>query len=83
MAKMENTAVLLLSTPIPFARKGAVAAITQFLVTHKGSILRADDHVDSSRDMFLSRLEWDLDDFDIQIADFPRTLQASSRAVPD
>jgi formyltetrahydrofolate deformylase len=67
---MKNTAVLLLSTPIPLARKGAVAAITQFLVTHKGSILHADDHVDNGRGMFLSRLEWDLADFDIAISDF-------------
>ena len=67
---MKNTAVLLLSTPIPLARKGAVAAVTQFLVTHHGSILHADDHVDSGRDMFLSRLEWDLDGFDIPIAGF-------------
>ena len=67
---MKNTAVLLLSTPVPLARKGAVAAITQFLVTHNGSILHADDHVDSERGMFLSRLEWDLDGFDIPITDF-------------
>jgi formyltetrahydrofolate deformylase len=67
---MKNSAVLLLSTPIPVARKGAVAAITQFLVTHNGSILHADDHVDTDRGMFLSRLEWDLDGFDIPIADF-------------
>ena len=67
---MRNTAVLLLSTPIPLARKGAVADITQFLVTHNGSILHADDHLDSGRGMFLSRLEWDLDSFDIPIANF-------------
>lgn len=65
-----NTAVLLLSTPIPLARKGTVAAIIQFLVTHNGSILHADDHVDSGRGVFLSRLEWDLDGFDIPISDF-------------
>jgi len=67
---MKHTAVLLLSTPVPLARKGVVAAITQFLVTHNGSILHADDHVDSERGMFLSRLEWDLDGFDIPITDF-------------
>jgi formyltetrahydrofolate deformylase len=50
------------------ARKGAVAAIIQFLVTHNGSILHTDDHLDDSRDTFLSRLEWDLDGFDIPIA---------------
>ena len=55
---------------MPLASKGAVAAITQFLVTHNGSILHADDHVDTGRDMFLSRLEWDLDGFDIPISDF-------------
>jgi formyltetrahydrofolate deformylase len=67
---MKNSAVLLLSTPIPLARKGAVAAITQFLVKHNGSILHADDHVDSGRGVFLSRLEWDLDGFTIPISEF-------------
>src|SRR5271169_5402567 len=42
-----NTATLLLSTPIPYARKGALAAITQFLVRHSGSIVHADDHINS------------------------------------
>ena len=67
---MKNTAVLLLSIPIPFARKGVVAEISQFLVAHKGSVLHSDDHVDSGRDLFLSRLEWDLHGFDIPISDF-------------
>ncbi len=49
------------------ARKGAVAAITQFLISHNTSILHSDDHVDSGRDLFLSRLEWDLDGFDPDI----------------
>src|SRR4051812_5524490 len=65
-----NTAVLLLSTPRRFARKGAVAAICQFLVAHDGSVLHCDDHLDNSRDLSLSRLEWDLDGFDIPISDF-------------
>ena len=53
-----------------FARKGAVAAISQFLIAHNGSVLHSDDHLDSGRDLFLSRLEWDLDRFDIPISDF-------------
>src|SRR6202021_1089816 len=65
-----NTAVLLLSTPTSFARKGAVAAMCQFLIAHKGSVLHCDDHLDSSRDLSLSRLEWDLDGFDIPVSDF-------------
>jgi formyltetrahydrofolate deformylase len=60
-----NTAVLLL-----LARKGVVAAISQFLIAHNGSVLHSDDHLDSGRDLFLSRLEWDLDGFDIPISDF-------------
>jgi formyltetrahydrofolate deformylase len=65
-----NTAVLLLSTPTNFARKGAVAAMCQFLIAHNGSVLHCDDHLDSSRDLSLSRLEWDLDGFDIPVSDF-------------
>jgi len=68
--KMKNTAVLLLSTPMALARKGVVAAIAEFLVAHNGSILHSDDHLDSERDLFLSRLEWDLEGFDIPISDF-------------
>jgi len=47
-----------------------VAAIAEFLVAHNGSILHSDDHLDSGRDLFLSRLEWDLEGFDIPISDF-------------
>jgi formyltetrahydrofolate deformylase len=67
---MNNTAALLLSTPMHLARKGVVAAISQFLIAHNGSVLHSDDHLDSGRDLFLSRLEWDLDGFDIPISDF-------------
>ena len=65
-----NTAVLLLSSPVSLARKGVVAAISRFLIAHNGSVLHTDDHVDSGRELFLSRLEWDLDGFDIPISDF-------------
>jgi formyltetrahydrofolate deformylase len=70
-----STAVLLLSTPRCLARKGVVAAISQFLIAHNGSVLHSDDHLDSSRDLFLSRLEWDLDGFDIPISDFEQTFK--------
>src|SRR3984957_15132359 len=72
---MKNTAVLLLSTPMPLARKGVVAEISQFLIGHKGSVLHSDDHLDSGRDLFLSRLEWDLDEFEIPISDFEHYFQ--------
>jgi formyltetrahydrofolate deformylase len=52
------------------ARTGAMAAVSQFLIAHHGGVLHSDDHLDSGRDLFLSRLEWDLDGFDIPIPDF-------------
>jgi len=73
--RMKNTAVLLLSAPMPLARKGVVAAISEFLVAHNGSILHSDDHLDSGRDLFLSRLEWDLEGFDIPISDFEHSFK--------
>ena len=76
MADMKNTAVLLLSTPMGLARKGAVAAISQFLISHNGSVLHSDDHLDSGRDLLLTRLEWDLDEFDIPISDFDRDFES-------
>ncbi len=42
-----------------------MAAISEFLVAHNGSILHTDEHVDSERNLFLSRLEWDRNGFDI------------------
>jgi len=69
---MKNTAVLLLSTPMRLARKGAVAAVCEFLIAHNGGVLHSDDHLDSGRDLLLSRLEWDRDGFDIPIVDFDR-----------
>jgi formyltetrahydrofolate hydrolase len=53
---MKNAAVLLLSAPMNLARKGAVAAISQFLISHNGSVLHSDDHLDSGRDLLLTRL---------------------------
>jgi len=58
------------------ARKGAVAAVSQFLIAHNGSVLHSDDHLDSGRDLFLTRLEWDLDGFQIPIADFELDFRA-------
>jgi formyltetrahydrofolate deformylase len=67
---MKKSAVLLLSIPMCLARKGVVSAIAQFLVAHNGSVVHSDDHLDSSRDLFLSRLEWEMDEFDLPISEF-------------
>src|SRR3974390_2027264 len=72
---MKNTAVLLSSSPFAFARKGVMAAVTQFLVAHNGNVVHADDHIDSGRELFLSRMEWDLEDFDFPMSEFGHVFQ--------
>jgi len=75
MAATKNTAVMLLSCPGALARKGVVAAISNFIIAHNGSMLHADDHQDSGLDLFLSRLEWDLTGFDVPIDDFDKNFK--------
>ncbi len=67
-----NTAVLLLSCPGSLARRGVVAAISNFILSHKGGIIHSDDHQDPDMDLFLSRLEWDLTGFDAPLTEFER-----------
>jgi formyltetrahydrofolate deformylase len=64
---MKNTAILLISCP---DRKGLVAAIADFIFRHNGNILHADQHQDSQLGLFLTRVEWDLEDFAIAVKDF-------------
>ncbi|HXZ80995.1 MAG TPA: formyltetrahydrofolate deformylase [Terriglobales bacterium] len=72
---MSDTAVLLLSCPGVLARKGVVAAISNFIIAHNGSILHSDDHQDQPSDLFLSRLEWDLTGFSLSLDDFQQHFQ--------
>jgi len=65
-----NTAVLLLTCPGSLASRGVVAAISNFIIAHNGGILHSDDHRDPDLDLFLSRLEWDLSNFNLPMADF-------------
>jgi formyltetrahydrofolate deformylase len=64
---MKNTAILLISCP---DRKGLVATIAEFLYSHNANILHADQHQDSENKLFLMRVEWELEDFKLNIADF-------------
>jgi formyltetrahydrofolate deformylase len=69
MPKHKNTAILLIDCP---DRKGLVAAIGEFLYRHNANILHADQHQDPQANVFLMRVEWDLDGFDFDLAEFPR-----------
>lgn len=63
------TAILLLSCP---DRKGLVAGISDFIFRNNGNIIFADQHTDPEGGIFLLRIEWELDGFQIprhEIAD--------------
>lgn len=57
---MRNTGILLIDCP---DRKGLVAGIANFLYAHNANILHADQHQDAELNLFLMRVEWDLDGF--------------------
>lgn len=56
------TATLLVSCP---DRRGLVAQIANFIYSHNGNIIHADHHTDFTAKVFLSRIEWQLKDFDL------------------
>ncbi|HUI07579.1 MAG TPA: formyltetrahydrofolate deformylase [Verrucomicrobiae bacterium] len=66
---MRNTGILLVSCP---DQKGIVAAISGFLFRHNANILHADQHQDSDVGLFLTRVEWDVAGFTLEMADFER-----------
>jgi len=57
-----TTATLLVSCP---DQKGLVAKISDWVFSHGGNILHADQHADSTAGLFLMRVEWDLENFDL------------------
>jgi formyltetrahydrofolate deformylase len=54
------TATLLVSCP---DQKGLVAKIANFIYSHDGNIIHADQHTDFNTGLFLTRVEWQLDGF--------------------
>src|SRR6185312_3339512 len=57
-----NTAVLLIDCP---DRKGLVAGVSGLLYRHGANILHADQHQDHEAGLFFMRVEWALDEFDL------------------
>lgn len=56
------TATLLISCP---DQKGLVAKIASFIYSNGGNIIHADQHTDASAGLFLARIEWELDSFNL------------------
>ena len=57
-----RSVILLIDCP---DRKGLVASVTEFIFKNNGNILTLDQHVDSEKQVFFMRVEWDLKDFAI------------------
>ncbi|MES1023189.1 formyltetrahydrofolate deformylase [Gloeocapsa sp. BRSZ] len=56
------TATLLISCP---DQKGLVAKIANFIYANGGNIIHADQHTDFAAGLFLTRIEWQLDGFNL------------------
>jgi formyltetrahydrofolate deformylase len=69
---MKHTAILLIHCP---DSTGLVATVSSFIFQHKGNILHADQHLDSRQGMFLMRVEWEMDGFDLDLPAFARAFE--------
>jgi formyltetrahydrofolate deformylase len=69
---VKNTAILLVSCP---DQKGLNAAIHDFVYRGNGNTLHADEHLDSERNLFLMRVEWDLAGFTLDMREFAKHFQ--------
>ncbi|HLN01042.1 MAG TPA: formyltetrahydrofolate deformylase [Bryobacteraceae bacterium] len=69
---MRRTAVLLVDCP---DAKGIVATVSSFLYSHGANILSSDQHQDNEACLFFMRVEFDLADFTLDMADFAREFQ--------
>jgi len=60
MSEPAVTATLLISCR---DQKGLVAGVSDFLYRHDGNIVHADQHTDQEENVFLQRVEWELEGF--------------------
>jgi formyltetrahydrofolate deformylase len=66
---LRNSAILLLRCP---DRKGLDAAIADFVYWHGGNILHFEQHQAGEERFYLSRVEWDLAEFEFDLKEFPQ-----------
>lgn len=71
-------AILLISYP---DRKGLVARISDFVFRNNGNILHADEHIDDGVGLFLMRIEWNLEGFDLERNAVRTALQPLAREL--
>ena len=59
---MSETATLFVSGP---DQRGLVARIANFIFEHNGNIVHSNHHIDAESNLFLTRVEWEMDGFRI------------------
>lgn len=64
---MSASATLLVSSP---DQRGIVASLAEFIYKYNGNVLHADQHRDNDEGLFFTRIEWSLDGFALDRADF-------------
>jgi predicted amino acid-binding ACT domain protein len=74
-----NTAILLVDCP---DRKGLVATISQFLYEHGANIIHADQHRDNAAGLFFMRVEWALEEFDLDPPELAARFSSTRRGGP-
>ena len=73
-----NTAIVQIICP---DRPGLVSDISGWLSNYNGNILHADHHTDVGAGLFLSRIEWELDEFSLCRKDIISELTALSNRL--
>lgn len=73
---MADSAVLLLQSP---DRKGIVSAVSTFIYERNGNILDADEHQDRALGLYFLRIEWDLTDFGLSLAECAQQFEPLAR----
>ena len=64
---MKNTAILLVQCP---DRTGLDATLAEFIYRYDGNILHFEQHQAGDERFYLARVEWDLEDFRLDLRDF-------------
>ncbi len=73
---MHNSAILLVSCP---DRKGVVASIADFIFRHNANIVSNDEHTDQESNLFLTRVEFDLDGISFDFSEFTERFSPMAR----
>ncbi|MFS8812769.1 formyltetrahydrofolate deformylase, partial [Synechococcus sp. R55.7] len=72
------SATLLVSCP---DQKGLVAKLSSFIYSYGGNIIHADHHTDPEAGLFLSRIEWDLQGFQLERGEIVPAFSGIARGI--